>query len=60
RHGDVQVVEQTHRFRPQSGFPLSAFYSITEEHACPPRMFETQRPGLEALFLHLTGRNLRE
>jgi ABC-2 type transport system ATP-binding protein len=59
-HGEISLVEQTHCFRPQTGFPLSAFYALTEEHACPPCLFATQRPSLEALFLHLTGRTLRE
>ena len=60
RHGDVTLTEETHCFRPQPGFPLSAFYSITEEQALPARLFTSQRPSLEALFLHLTGRTLRE
>jgi ABC-2 type transport system ATP-binding protein len=59
-HGEVATVEGVHRFRPQPGYPLSAFYTLTEEHALAPRLFTSQRPTLEALFLQLTGRILRE
>jgi len=58
--GDVALVEQTHCFRPRAGFRLSSFYALTESHGLAPRLFATQRPSLEALFLHLTGRTLRE
>jgi ABC-2 type transport system ATP-binding protein len=58
--GDVTLIEQTHRFRPHAGFRLSSFYGLTESHGLAPRLFTTQRPSLEALFLHLTGRTLRE
>lgn len=58
--GNVELVDSTHRFRPRAGYRLSEFYTQTEAHQLPPRLFTTQRPSLEALFLHLTGRNLRE
>jgi ABC-2 type transport system ATP-binding protein len=57
------VVEKTgdfHRFRPRAGYPLSEFYTLTESLGLPARLFTSQRPTLEALFLHLTGRTLRE
>jgi ABC-2 type transport system ATP-binding protein len=59
-HGSVTTGENTHRFRPRTDFPLSAFYTLTEKHTLPPRLFAAQRPNLEALFLHLTGRTLRD
>ena len=59
-HGTVTTRENTHRFRPRADFPLSAFYALSEKHALPPRLFTVQRPTLEALFLHLTGRTLRD
>jgi ABC-2 type transport system ATP-binding protein len=59
-HGEILLVEQNHCFRPRSDFPLSAFYALSETHGFPSRQFVTQRPSLEALFLHLTGRTLRE
>jgi ABC-2 type transport system ATP-binding protein len=59
-NGEVSTVDGVHRFRPRPGYPMSAFYLLTERHALPQRQFAVQRPSLEALFLHLTGRVLRE
>ncbi|HXQ80323.1 MAG TPA: ABC transporter ATP-binding protein [Opitutaceae bacterium] len=58
--GEVATVDGVHRFRPRPGYPMSSFYALTEQNALPPRMFTSQRPTLEALFLQLTGRILRE
>jgi ABC-2 type transport system ATP-binding protein len=58
--GEVTTVDGSHRFRPRSGYPLSAFFGLTESLGLPPRLFVSQRPTLEALFLHLTGRKLRD
>ncbi len=59
-HGEVSTVDGVHRFRPRPGYPMSSFYRLTEEHDLPARLFTSQRPTLEALFLQLTGRVLRE
>ncbi|MGA3007409.1 MAG: ABC transporter ATP-binding protein [Opitutaceae bacterium] len=59
-HGEISVIDGIHRFRPRANYPLSAFFSLTESHAFPPRLFTSQRPTLEALFLQLTGHTLRE
>jgi ABC-2 type transport system ATP-binding protein len=59
-HGSVEKGNEHCRFRPQPGYPLSSFYRLTESFGLPGRLFTVQRPTLEALFLHLTGRNLRE
>ncbi len=60
-HGELTTTEEgVHRFRPRIDAKLSAFYSLAESHALPGRLFTSQRPTLEALFLHLTGRTLRE
>jgi ABC-2 type transport system ATP-binding protein len=59
-NGELATIEGVHRFRPKPGYPMSRFYSLTEEHALAPRLFTSQRPTLEALFLQLTGRVLRE
>jgi len=59
-HGDLATAGDTLRFRPRPDYPLSAFFALTEAHALPPRHFTSQRPTLEAVFLHLTGRTLRE
>jgi ABC-2 type transport system ATP-binding protein len=58
--GELTAVDGTHRFRPRTGYPLSAFFALTESLNLPPRLFVSQRPTLEALFLHLTGRTLRD
>jgi ABC-2 type transport system ATP-binding protein len=59
-HGTVEKAEDDYRFRPQAGTKLSQFYALTESLGLPARLFTSQRPTLEALFLHLTGRKLRE
>jgi ABC-2 type transport system ATP-binding protein len=59
-NGELATVEGVHRFRPKPGYPMSGFYSLTERHGLPPRLFTSQRPTLEALFLQLTGRVLRD
>jgi ABC-2 type transport system ATP-binding protein len=59
-HGEIATVDGRHRFRPRADFKLSTFYTLAETHALPPRLFTQERPTLEAVFLHLTGRKLRE
>jgi ABC-2 type transport system ATP-binding protein len=59
-HGMVDQVSDCHRFRPNPGYRLSHFYTLVESLGLPARLFTSQRPTLEALFLHLTGRKLRE
>ncbi|MDB6077940.1 MAG: drrA [Akkermansiaceae bacterium] len=59
-HGSVEKGQDHYHFRPQPGYPLSSFYQLTESLGYPARNFTVQRPTLEALFLHLTGRTLRE
>jgi ABC-2 type transport system ATP-binding protein len=58
--GELSTVDGVGRFRPRPGYPLSSFYQLTERHALPARLFTSQRPTLEVLFLQLTGRVLRE
>ena len=59
-HGELAVADGRHRFRPYADFKLSTFYALAETHELPPRLFTQERPTLEALFLHLTGRKLRD
>lgn len=49
-----------HRFRLEAGLRLSEVYALAEQHAVPHRLFAQERPTLQALFLHLTGRTLRD
>ena len=58
--GTVSAGETAHRFRLNPTSRLSRFYALAEQHGVPPRSFTHERPSLEAVFLHLTGRNLRE
>jgi ABC-2 type transport system ATP-binding protein len=59
-HGQFETVGGTHRFRPWPDYPLSAFFAAVENANIATRLFEIQRPSLEAVFLHLTGRKLRD
>lgn len=59
-HGELLTLDGLHRFRPRPDYKLSAFFTQVESLGLPARLFTSQRPTLEALFLHLTGRNLRE
>jgi ABC-2 type transport system ATP-binding protein len=58
--GEIVTLDEIHRFRPRPDFRLSAFFTLTESLGLPARLFTSQRPTLEALFLHLTGRTIRE
>lgn len=58
--GEFTTLDGIHRFRPRAGAKLSEFYLLTEARGLPARLFTSQRPTLEALFLHLTGRTIRE
>jgi ABC-2 type transport system ATP-binding protein len=59
-HGQLDTADGRHRFRPRTDYPLSAFFTEAERTGVPTRLFEIQRPSLEAVFLHLTGRKLRD
>lgn len=59
-HGELATVDGEHLFRSRPDFKTSAFYALAEECQLPARLFVMRRPTLEALFLHLTGRTLRE
>ena len=58
--GELTFSDGVHRFRPRADFKLSTFYTLAESLNLPGRLFTSQRPTLEAVFLHLTGRSLRE
>jgi ABC-2 type transport system ATP-binding protein len=58
--GTIAMHDGTHCFRPRTGVRMSEFYALAEEHAIPARLFSHERPTLEAVFLNLTGRTLRE
>ncbi len=58
--GELSTADGAHRFRPRADVKLSEFFALAESHGLPGRFFTSQRPTLEALFLHLTGRSLRD
>ena len=59
-HGSLASDASMHRFGPRPDYRLSHFYALAEQHGVSTRTFAHERPTLEALFLHLTGRKLRE
>lgn len=59
-YGAFADSEREHRFHPNPNFPTSAFYQEAERLNLSPRLFTHTRPSLEAVFLHLTGRSLRD
>jgi ABC-2 type transport system ATP-binding protein len=58
--GEIATDQGLHHFRPRPDYRLSAFFLAAERHQLPSRLFTVQRPSLEAVFLHLTGKALRE
>jgi ABC-2 type transport system ATP-binding protein len=56
------IIEEQSRFelKPGSGFQLSSFFATVERHGVNPKYIELHKPTLEALFLSLTGRRLRD
>ncbi|MGH7994747.1 MAG: ATP-binding cassette domain-containing protein, partial [Opitutaceae bacterium] len=60
RDGQLATEDGEHRFRLRADYRLSGFYAAAERHRLPARMFTMQRPTLEAVFLQLTGKDLRE
>ncbi|MEO7412231.1 MAG: ABC transporter ATP-binding protein [Opitutaceae bacterium] len=59
-HGELVSSGDIHRFRPRAEFPLSNFYALAEREGISARLFTHERPTLEAVFLQLTGRTIRE
>ena len=59
-HGKISSGGDLYRFQPAPGFKTSAFYALAEALQLSSRLFVSERPTLEGVFLHLTGRCLRE
>ena len=45
---------------PDGGFRLSSFFAAMEQESINSKFIELHKPTLEAVFLHLTGRRLRD
>jgi ABC-2 type transport system ATP-binding protein len=60
RFGQLRETGDTCTLLPGADFRLSAFFATTEELGLPARTFALKRPNLEDVFIHLTGRTLRD
>jgi ABC-2 type transport system ATP-binding protein len=60
KFGAVTGGDDRFELKPDGHFRLSAFFSCMEEEGISPRYIVMSKPTLEALFLHLTGRSLRD
>jgi len=49
-----------YELKPKESFQLSKFFSTVEQNGINYKFIEMHKPTLEALFLHLTGRRLRD
>jgi len=58
--GNVIESEDKLELKPQHGFILSEFFRHIEKENISYRNIELHKPSLEALFLYLTGRKLRD
>ena len=56
------IIDETDKFelQPEDGLKLSDFFKKVEETGISYSSINIKRPSLEALFLHLTGRSLRD
>jgi ABC-2 type transport system ATP-binding protein len=58
--GELAEEESRWELKLRPGTRLSEFFGIAEKNGIPPSSIELRRPTLEAVFLHLTGRRLRD
>jgi ABC-2 type transport system ATP-binding protein len=58
--GTILEEDDHYELKPAEGFLLSKFYAGIERQGLKYSWVELQRPTLEALFLQLTGRRLRD
>ncbi len=58
--GRLTEEEDHWELEPGKGFRMSEFFLALERHDISYKSVGLRRPTLEALFLHLTGRNLRD
>ncbi len=57
----ILIDEQDHfELKPAEGFTLSSFFKMIETEGITNQSIGIKRPSLEALFLHMTGRKLRD
>jgi linearmycin/streptolysin S transport system ATP-binding protein len=58
--GAISEGEEAFILTPREGLRLSEFFAEVERLALPYRAFTVTRPTLENVFLHLTGKTLRD
>ena len=58
--GAITDNEDRFELKPDPSFKLSGFFHALEDNFIKYQNIELHRPTLEELFLHLTGRNLRD
>jgi ABC-2 type transport system ATP-binding protein len=60
KFGTLQEEDDHYELKPSEGFLLSDFFTRIEKRGIKYSWVELHRPTLEALFLQLTGRRLRD
>ncbi|MCF3650353.1 ABC transporter ATP-binding protein [Synoicihabitans lomoniglobus] len=58
--GSVTTTEDVHQLALQPDAKLSAVFTVIEKYGVPTSACTLSRPGLEDVFLHLTGKAFRE
>ncbi len=58
--GNVVATDEAYVLRPRAGLHLSQFFAAMERLELPYRYFTVTRPTLENVFLHRTGKSLRD
>ncbi len=58
--GTLLNEQERYELKPDNNFKLSNFFKIIEENEISYNSVDIRKPSLEALFLHLTGRRLRD
>lgn len=58
--GSITETEEAFVLTPREGLRLSEFFAAVERLGLSYRSFTVTRPTLENVFLHLTGKNLRD
>ncbi len=60
RFGEIAATEDVFILTPRPAFRLSEFFAVVEELGMPYRSVNVTRPSLESVFLHVTGKTLRD
>ena len=60
RLGELVTIEDAFVLTPRAGTRLSELFGLAEKVGLANRHFQITRPSLESVFLHLTGKTLRD